>query len=325
MAPRTNRPPAAPAAPDPYAGPDRSVTGEQWHIAHGRQRAVVTEVGATLRSYTLDQRPIVAGFGADDWSQGGRGQVLAPWPNRLGDGRYRFGDTQAQAGLDEPERSNAIHGLVRWMPWHLEVKAQNLVAARCHVYPTPGYPFNLELRVEYRLGRDGLTVTTRATNVGRATLPFGLGFHPYLQPVAEPIDTAVLTLPAHERLVLDERGLPTGEMRAVEGTEFDFTNPRSLGPTQLDTAYTSLARGPDRRAWAELADPGEQTATRLWMDEGFGYLMCYTGDTLDPEHRRRAVAVEPMTCPPDAFRSGRGLIVLDPGQQWEGAWGMVPR
>jgi aldose 1-epimerase len=323
-------PPPTPRSAGPTgSGPTdpslRSVTGAQWEIAHGRQRAVVTEAGATLRSYTLDQRPVVAGFAAEEWSHGGRGQVLAPWPNRLGDGRYAFGETEAQAALDEPERNNAIHGLVRWLPWQLEVKAQNLVAALCHLFPTPGYPFNLALRVEYRLGREGLTVTTLATNVGRSTLPFGLGFHPYLQPAAGQIDTAVLELPAHDRLVLDQRGLPTGELRAVAGTEYDFTARRPIGPTRLDTAYTGIERGSDGLAWTELADTDQETATRLWMDEEFGYLMCYTGDTLDPEHRRLAVAVEPMTCPPDAFRSGRGLIILEPGEEWEGAWGMVPR
>ncbi len=325
MPPRNPRAPAGRTGSGPKAAELRSVTGTQWEIAHGRQRVVITEVGATLRSYTLDQRPVVAGFAADEWSHGGRGQVLAPWPNRLGDGRYTFEETTAQAALDEPERNNAIHGLVRWLPWELEVKAQNMVAVRCHVFPTPGYPFNLLVRIEYRLGRDGLTVSTVASNVGRSTLPFGLGFHPYLQPARDPIDTALLVLPAHERLVLDQRGLPTGEVRAVAGTEYDFTQQRPIGPTQLDTAYTGIERAADRLAWVELADPGEQSATRLWMDEGFGYLMCYTGDTLDPEHRRRAVAVEPMTCPPDAFRSGHGLIVLHPGEQWEGAWGVVPR
>ncbi len=314
-------PPSSPASGTP--GRSRSVTGTQWEIAHGRQRAIVTEVGATLRSFTLGDRPILAGFGADEWAHAGRGQVLAPWPNRLGDGRYRFGGIEAQAALDEPERNNAIHGLVRWMPWELEVKAQNLLAVLCDVFPTPGYPFHLELRVEYRLGRDGLTVTSLATNVGTDTLPFGLGFHPYLQPAGAPIDTAHLRLPGHERLVLDERALPTGEVRSVEGTEYDFTQARPIGATRLDTAYTGLERGPDRLAWAELSEPGGDGATRLWMDEGFGYLMCYTGDTLGPEERRRAVAVEPMTCPPDAFRSERGLIILEPGQQWEGAWGMV--
>jgi aldose 1-epimerase len=318
---RPTRPQAEPGIEPPPAG--RSVTGAQWEIAHGDQVAVVTEVGATLRAYTLGGRSIIDGFDESAWSSGGRGQVLAPWPNRLGDGRYRFGDTEAQAALDEPERNNAIHGLVRWAPWQLEVKAQNVVAARCQLYPSPGYPFVLDIVVEYRLGRDGLTVSTVATNVGRDNLPFGIGFHPYLRPSAG-IDAALLQLPARERLVLDERGLPTGEVQAVEGTEYDFTEGRAIGSTQLDTAYTGLVREGDRRAWAELADPDDDVATRLWMDEGFGYLMCYTGDALVGSHRR-AVAIEPMTCPPDAFRSGRGLIVLEPGQRWEGAWGMAPR
>ncbi len=320
-----SQPPIRPNPPPGRHARPRSATGGQWEIAHGRQRAIVTEVGATLRSYTVEGRAIVAGFGPEEWAHAGRGQVLAPWPNRLGDGRYEFGGIDAQAALDEPERNNAIHGLVRWLPWELEVKAQNLVAVLCHVFPTPGYPFNLELRVEYRLGRDGLTVATQATNVGSETLPFGLGFHPYLKPLGELIDTALLRLPAHERLVLDERALPTGEVRAVEGTEYDFTQTRPIGATKLDTAYTGLERGSDRLAWVELAEPGGEGATRMWMDEGFGYLMCFTGDNLGPEDRRRAVAVEPMTCPPDAFRSERGLIILEPGQHWEGAWGMGVR
>jgi galactose mutarotase-like enzyme len=314
--------PSSPSSPGAVERP-RSVTGVQWEIAHGGQRAIVTEIGATLRSYSIDGRPVIAGFAADEWAHAGRGQVLAPWPNRLGDGRYTFQGTESQAALDEPERNNAIHGLVRWLPWELEVKAQNLVALLCHVFPTPGYPYNLELRVEYRLGRDGLTIASLATNVGTQTLPFGLGFHPYLKPQSDVIDTALLRLPAHERLVLDERALPTGEVRAVEGTEYDFTQARPIGATQLDTAYTGLDRGGDRLAWSELSEPAGESATRLWMDEGFGYLMCYTGDTLGPADQRRAVAVEPMTCPPDAFRSERGLIILEPGQQWEGAWGMV--
>ncbi|MGH9047057.1 MAG: aldose 1-epimerase family protein, partial [Acidimicrobiales bacterium] len=250
MSARNLRPPA-PGEPSKGAGPTRSPTGEQWEIAHGRQRAVVTQFGATLRSYTLEGRPVLAGFGPDEWSHGGRGQILAPWPNRLGDGRYSFGDTTAQAALDEPERNNAIHGLVRWMPWEIEVKAQNLLIALCEVFPTPGYPFHLQLQIEYRLGRDGLAVSSTATNVGTVTLPFGLGFHPYLQPVGDSIDTAHLSLPGHERLVLDERGLPTGEVRAVEGTEYDFTVGRPIGATRLDTAYTGLQRGRDTLAWAE--------------------------------------------------------------------------
>jgi aldose 1-epimerase len=300
-------------------------TGQQWVIGHGRQQAVVTEVGATLRAYRLGERDLVDGFGADEWSHSGRGQVLAPWPNRLADGRYTFDGQKAQAALDEPERANAIHGLVRWLPWRPEAHAQNMIILSCRVFPTPAYPFELELRIEYRLGRDGLAVTTTATNMGRGPLPFGLGFHPYLTVGTAQVDTAVLGLPATERLVLDERALPTGEVRPVAGTEFDFGAGRAIGPTRLDTAFTGLRRDAEGFAWASLDDPEEGVGVELWADDRFGYLMVFTGDALDDEHRRRAVAVEPMTCPPNALRSGQSLIVLQPGQQWDGSWGLRPR
>ncbi len=89
--------------------------------------------------------PLIDGFGANQWSPSGRGQVLAPWPNRLADGRYEFNGIRAQAALDEPERRNAIHGLVRWLPWTLQTRHQNQLSLRLQLHPTPGYPFSLLL------------------------------------------------------------------------------------------------------------------------------------------------------------------------------------
>jgi galactose mutarotase-like enzyme len=303
-----------------------SPTGRQWTIGHGRQQAVVTEIGATLRKYEVDGRPIVDGFADDEWSHSGRGQVLAPWPNRLGDGRYEYGGLAAQAALDEPDRGNAIHGLVRWLPWQAEAHAQNVVVLRCELRPTPGYPFCLGLRIEYRLGREGLSVTTTASNEGTQTLPFGLGFHPYLTAGTDTVDTSMLQLPGRSRLVLDDRGLPTGEVQPVAGTEYDFALGRAIGPTRMDTAFTDLRREPDGRAWACLSGPAGEGGVNLFVDDRFTHLMIYTGDTLpSAARRRRSVAIEPMSCGPDAFRSGRSLVVLEPGQQWDATWGLQPR
>src|SRR6185437_7931072 len=166
----------------------------------------------------------------------------------------------------------------------------------------------------------------QAANVGDRALPFGLGFHPCLTAGGDRIDQGVLRLPATERLVLDGRSLPTGDVLGVAATEYDFTGGRAIGTTRMDTAFTGLQRDGDGRAWASLDDPVTGRGVDLWADGGFGYLMCYTGDTLgDVDRRRTAVAIEPMTCPPDAFRSGRDLIVLDPGDRWEGSWGLRPR
>jgi galactose mutarotase-like enzyme len=305
-----------------------SPTGQQWRIGHGRQRAVVCEVGATLRVYTVGETPVLDGFGSDEWSHSGRGQVLAPWPNRLSDGHYEFNGLTAQAALDEPERRNAIHGLVRWMPWTLQTRHQNQVSLRLQLHPSPGYPFSLLLELEYRLGRDGLTVTTKATSLEEGPIPFGLGFHPYLTAGSGPetVDGAILHVPAHDTLELDERGLPTGTLTPVHGTERDFTTPRFVGPTVLDTAYTTLDRDADGLARASLGVPGGEGGASLWADQAFPYLMVYTGDTLpDVRRRRHAVAIEPMTCPPDALHTGKDVVNLQPGQQWSARWGIDPR
>ena len=301
-----------------------AATGDQWVIGHGHQRAVVTEVGATLRSFTVGDRQIVAGFGPEQWSTGGHGQVLAPWPNRLGDGRYTFEGVEAQVPLDEPARGNAIHGLVRWMPWRMVGRAQNRVALACDLHPSPAYPFALRLTIEYRLGRGGLTVATDADNIGSTDLPFGVGFHPYLGVGTSTVDHVRLQVPADHRLVTDDRGLPTGRA-SVAGTEFDFRQGRLIGVTKLDTGFTGIERDSDGRACVQLDHPDGAGGITVWADERFGYFMIYTGDTLDIGERRTAVAVEPMSCPPDAFRSGIDLTVLRPAGRWTGVWGIAPR
>jgi galactose mutarotase-like enzyme len=321
--------PPPPPAPPPPSTPRISVaspTGQQWRIGHGAQKVVVCEVGATLRSYEVGTHAVLDGFGADEWSHSGRGQVLAPWPNRLADGRYEFGGIRAQAALDEPERHNAIHGLVRWLPWTLQTRHQNQLSLRLQLHPSPGYPFSLLLEMEYHVGRDGLTITTTAQSMQEAPIPFGLGFHPYLTAGPETVDGAILALPAHHTLELNDRGLPTGETTAVEGSPYDFTTARFIGPTVLDTPFTTLDRDADGRAWASLDAPGGATGASLWADAGFKYLMVYTGDTLgEVSRRRRAVAIEPMTCPPNALRTGIDLVTLQSGQEWTASWGIVPR
>jgi aldose 1-epimerase len=306
------------------AQPEHPPSGEQHEIRHGDQIVVVTEVGATLRAYSAGGVDVLDGFGVDEPSPAGRGQVLAPWPNRLDGGRYEFGGRPGEAAIDEPELGNAIHGLVRWLPWLLASKTDDYVALRCVLHPQPAYPWRLELGLEYWLLRDGLEVIAWAMNASDEAAPFGIGFHPYLT-VGVPVDDVRLTIPASRRLTTDDRALPVGD-EDVAGTEFDFGVGRSVGATRLDTCFTSLVRGADGRSRARLESADGERGVEVWADEAFGYLRVYTGDTLEPASRRRqAVAIEPMTCPPNAFASGVDVIRLEPGASWSGTWGIAPR
>src|SRR4029450_2609505 len=154
--------------------------------------------------------------------------------------------------------------------------------------------------------------------------PFGIGFHPYLT-MGIPVDDVRLTIPASRRVTTDERALPVGDVD-VAGTEFDFTLGRPVGATRLDTCFAGLARGANGRSRARLESPDGERGVEVWAGETFGYLPVYTGDTLEPASRRRqAVAIEPMTCPPNAFASGVDVIRLEPGRSWSGAWGVALR
>ena len=286
------------------------------------QRLIVDLTGGGLRSYSVRGREVLDGYPEGEASPSGRGQVLIPWPNRLEDGAYDFDGKRHQLEVNEPERGNAIHGLVRFAPWTVAESKPARAVVEHVLEPHSGYPFSLALSIEYSLSLSGLRVETTATNAGSEPCPYGSGAHPYLTLGTETVDDALLHSPGRVVLHTDDRGLPR-DAEPVEGTDYDFTRPRTIGSTRLDHAFTDLHRGLDGLARVELAHPGSRAALSLWVDESYGYLQLFTGDPL-PDVARRSLAVEPMTCPANAFRTGEGLIRLEPGESVTSAWGISP-
>jgi aldose 1-epimerase len=296
-------------------------SGEQITILAKDQQAVVVAVGGGLRSYSVGGRQLLDGYSADEMSSSGRGQVLIPWPNRLQDGSYEFNGRRHQLPLNEPEHGNAIHGLVRWSTWTATERQPHRVMMEYILYPQPGYPFLLRISIEYALSQSGLLVQTTATNLGMDTCPYGSGAHPYLTLGTATIDGLILQVPGRTVLRSDKRGLPI-RTEAVGGTEYDFRQPKRIGSIKLDHAFTDLEREADGRARVELRDPDRETKVSLWVDRSYPYLMLFSGDPL-PNVHRRSLAVEPMTCPPNAFRTGHAVIRLEPGASFTGTWGIA--
>lgn len=294
-------------------------SGEQIAIAHGDERAVITEVGATLRTFVKGGLSVVEGFAGEEVPTGARGQVLYPWPNRIGNGQWAFSDRVAVPKIDDATHATAIHGLVRWRPFRIDTVNQNRCSLTLLLHPTPEYPFLSEINVTYHLGKLGLTVTTTVTNCDDVPIPFGVGFHPYLAVTTPTIEGAELEVPATAYVAVNDRLLPTGEILPVAGQNLDFTKRKSISGHELDVTFTELQRDDSGLATVVLADAngGE---IELSVDRNFPYIQVFTGDTLERGRRRTSVAVEPMTCPPDALRSGKDIVVLEPGQHWAGSW-----
>jgi len=297
-------------------------SGRQWTLLYGRQQATVVEVGGGIREYVVGGAHILDGYAVEEMCSSGRGATLAPWPNRLRDGRYTFNGATQQLALSEPAKGNAVHGLVRWLSWDLLEQEESRVAVEVTLLPQTGYPYGLQVRNVYQLDEQGLSLRTTATNIGPDALPYGVGFHPYLTLGEPTVDDGVLTVPGNSWIAVDDRGLPTGTA-AVEGTEYDYRSPRRIGGAVLDTAFTDLQRDAQGNAVVTLAAADGSRSISVWAGEAFPYLQVFTADTLKGEARRRGLAVEPMTCPPDAFNSGEGLLVVEPGESVTTRWGIT--
>ncbi len=299
-------------------------SGRQIEIVHREQRVTVVEVGGALRAYRIGEREVLDGYGPHELCTAARGQSLIPWPNRVEDGCYAFDGQEQQLALSEPATHNAIHGLVRWSNWSVADREDHRVVMAHRLHPQPGYPFALDLSIAYSLSAAGLAVTTTATNVGPKSCPYGAGAHPYLTVGTERLDDATLTVPASTWLPADGRGIPLAE-QPVDGTPYDFRAARMIAATQLDTGYTDLLRDEDGLARVKLSSGAGGAAVALWLDESHPYLMVFTGDSVpEPQRRRRGLGVEPMTCAPNALRSGAGLQILEPGSSFSASWGIEP-
>ncbi|MGN6446544.1 aldose 1-epimerase family protein [Amnibacterium sp.] len=296
-------------------GPDGPVTG------------VVAELAASLRRIRVGDVDLVQDYGADALPSGASGIVLVPWPNRIRDGRWTLRSPEdpaldgkpQQLDLTDPAKGNAIHGLLRNTGYRVTDSSESAITLSATVFPQHGYPFHLEASVRYALKPDGLDVVLGVHNVGEGTAPFGVGCHPYLRVGDTDMRDLVVTVSGDRMLETDERSLPIREV-PVDGPK-DLRSGAPLRGLDLDTAYTGLATV-DGRVRHRLTAP-DGTVVELAADPVFGWVQVFTNDVYETDDGRiDAVALEPMTCPADAFNSGKGLMWLTPGEQWVGGWSL---
>ena len=299
-------------------------SGHQYEIRNGDQHATIVEVGGGVRAYRVGERDVLQAYPVEAMCDGAHGAPLIPWPNRLADGRYAFDGTEYQVALTEPDKHNAIHGFLHWRPFYAIRQSTSQIVMATTLYPLEGYPFRLEVQIDYTLDETGLSVTTTATNAGEHACPYGCGQHPYLSPGSGLINDCTVHLAAQTRIVTDpERQLPIG-VEDVTGTAFDFRSGRQIGDLRVDYAFTDLDRDTAGRAWVSLTGSDDRT-TEVWVDDAYPIIELYTADTLAAPRRRRGLDTEPMTCPPNAFKTTEGVIRLEPGETTRSAWGALLR
>lgn len=235
-----------------------------------------------------------------------QGPKLIPYPNRIKGGRYAFDAEEYQFEHCKFGEPNSIHGFL----FRLRMSVVDIVCAADHASITmkhsyngsiQGYPFFFDLELTYQLHETkGLSMHTKIRNTGETNMPIGDGWHPYLT-YREGIDVLELEFHAKNKLEMGALGIPTGNVVPYK----TFNSLRPIDDAVLDDCF-------------ELEDdqillryPDEDLTLRFWQEMGNGkynFLQVYTPDD------RASIALEPMTCAPNAFNSGKGLIELAPNE-----------
>ena len=292
-------------------------TGRQYELRRGDALAVVTELAAGLRSFTRGGTLLTETYGDDEIAPGAAGITLAPWANRVEDGTWFLNGKKQQLDITEVARNNASHGLLRNSAYFLVDESEHSVTLEATIFPQHVYPFLLRHRVQYQLTDDlGLAVRQTLLNDGKEPAPFVLGAHPYLRLGDAPIEELDLTVAADTRLVADDRLIPRSSA-PVQG-DTDFRAGLNIAGLTVDVALTDLKYEEGRARHTLSAPDGRQVS--LWQDEACRYVHVFVS-TQYPG-RVRAVAVEPMTGPANAFNSGDGLRWLAPGKSFSVEWGI---
>ncbi|PYI65953.1 galactose mutarotase [Arthrobacter livingstonensis] len=297
-----------------------SISGQQINLRHGSYSAVIASVGASLRSLTCNGRNLVVPFDADQLRPLYRGATLAPWPNRIVHGRYSFAGTEHQLPINETARGHALHGLVGWHNWNVESQRESTTTLSTAVVPQEGYPFHVALVLVLVLDAEGLHSTLTASNLGAQPAPYGCAPHPYLTAGVGMLDDWQLLLPAATVLeVTPDTLVPTHTTSVDAHPQFDFRQSRKIGDVAIDHAFTDLLRTDDGVAQVRLEGPDGCGTVMSW-GTSCPWVQIHTADRPEAQNHRIGLAVEPMTCPPDAFNSHQDLIVLPAGESHSARW-----
>ena len=273
--------------------------------------AVISTEGAALIGLSVNNFDLIEPNTRDGLYAG---KILAPWPNRIKDGKYTFNKNDYQLPINEISKNNALHGLVANCLWEVLFQSESKVVLQYLLNQPDIYPGKLQLQVTYEIIESGIEITVLSENIGDISAPYGVSIHTYL--VAGALlknNELFLQIPADQFLEVDAERLLPITLQPVAGTNFDFIDSKKISDLFIDHAFKYSSDYP--RSISLLNAEGQ--GAEVIFDDQSKWIQIHTADRNLQADSRMAVAIEPMTCPPDAFNSGIDLIVLEPGKKHE--------
>lgn len=276
-------------------------------ISFGELELEIDTFGARITKFTKAHQEIMKS--ASDELQGFNGMVLAPWPNRIADGKYQFGENVFQLEINETDRNNALHGFAYKTDFEIKSQTPSEIVLEAKLTESNGYPFEIHLQLKYKLSESGFRCDVLATNNSIQAAPFGIAFHPYY-----PVDDQTkISIPAKSQILTNNQMIPISDQPNPK-KEFFFDD------VDFDDCFTELERD---NSIAQIQIQSEDKRITLWQDEAFDYVMVYTTNDFEAiDGKAKAIAIEAQSCPANAFNTNPPL--LQPAESFTGSWGVRP-
>lgn len=274
-----------------------------FHIDKKLSISILPQLGGMLNTYALNGKNVIDGIslnksGIKQYLAAYHSAFLCPFPNRIADGKFQFEGKLHQLKCNETANNSALHGFIAdkiFSIKNIDTNEQEAIIVLLYIYKgdLAGFPYPFEVELEYKLELSGkLTCSSKISNTGKTSLPFGLGWHHYFT-LGEPINTLHLSFATKHQIEFNERLLPTGQNVDCEQIKGLIQNKNYDDCFALNDSKISLESS------SHLLEIEVEPSI-------FPYLQVYT-----PPHRK-SIAIEPMTCIPDAFNNRIGLGVLEP-------------
>lgn len=287
----------------------------------GAELEFIPLVGGILNRLVLSHKgkrlSVISGLEPDQVlaNAGYRGVPLFPFPNRLEDGTYEFAGRSYQFPVNEKSTNTNLHGFMNQLALSAQIHKhqQNggAIHSRYHYNgELPYYPFPATINIDYILKNPAeFQLEYTVNNVGSATMPLGIGWHPYFR-LDDNLSDVEMRLPTVQRVLVNDRMLPTGELVDFD----DFAEYARIGATTFDDCFFAQGETEEHTVslWSEKASCGLE----IWQEKALEYIQIY----IPPD--RKSIAIEPMSCSVNAFRSGDGLIQLAPGASVKRTFGV---
>ena len=288
----------------------------EYALTYGDYNAQVRSSGAGLNYLSYKGKNLIDVFRESE-PEMYRGDILAPWPNRIGDGEYTVSGYAYSVPINEPSRNTALHGLVNTLEWKLLERSEHMVLLEVDLPESEKYPTSLRLRSKYELSSEGIEIKISAINTGKQKAPYGVSIHPYLIANSSSQNNDwTLHMNSNEVLEVDLKRLLPIRLVNVDALDFDFRKGAVVGSRFIDHAFTV-----DRAQPRVIEIRGrDQSGVQMAFDETSKWIQIHTADRDGGDTSRTCLAVEPMTCPPDAFRTGTDLIWLESGDETSSSW-----